>query len=83
MAHINERKGKRGVSYQAKVRLKGYPPQSATFDRKSEAVKWAEDVEHALLNGLPLPGEEIPHDDKNLQGSVEDYLYLMEQSKNR
>jgi hypothetical protein len=60
-----------GVSYQAKVRLKGYPPQSATFDRKSEAVKWGEDVDHALLNGLPLPGEEIPHDDKNFQGSVE------------
>lgn len=32
---------KRGRTWQVKVRVSGYPPQSATFDSKREAQRWA------------------------------------------
>ena len=41
MAYIEERKGKNRVKYRALVRVQGYPPQSATFDRKTDAKIWA------------------------------------------
>ena len=38
MGAIVERKKTDGKAhYQAKVRLKGFPPQTATFDRKTDA----------------------------------------------
>lgn len=83
MATITVRKGKKGVTYRAGVNLVGHPRQTATFDRKSDAIKWGEDVEHALANGLPLPGEEIPLDDKSIEAAVVDYLQLTAQDKGR
>ena len=83
MATIEERKQKRGVVYRAKVRLAGMPHQDATFDRKSEAMRWAEDVEYALLNGLPLPGENIHRDDKALRQAVFEYLAIKEKDLRR
>lgn len=51
MAVIQERKSADGkTKYRALVRLKGYPPQSATFDRKADAKKWAQDTESAIRN---------------------------------
>ncbi|MFV0437503.1 MAG: tyrosine-type recombinase/integrase [Desulfopila sp.] len=83
MATITERKRKRGTVYKAEVALKGYPRKSATFDRRSDAVRWGEDVEHALLNNLPLPGEELPLDDKSIEDAVKEYLLTMRADKNR
>ncbi|WP_085942624.1 hypothetical protein [Acidovorax sp. NO-1] len=41
MAAIRERKDQNGkVSYQAQVRIQGYPPQSKTFLRKTDAKQW-------------------------------------------
>jgi len=37
MGFIRERKIKGGVRYQAEVRLKGHPMQTAVFDRRTEA----------------------------------------------
>jgi integrase len=49
MATITERRTEHGeVRYQAKIRLKGYPPQAATFHRKKEALRWAQATEAAL-----------------------------------
>src|SRR3954464_11440186 len=49
MATISVRKTEDGkVRYQAKVRLKGYPAQAATFHRKKEAERWAQSTEAAL-----------------------------------
>ena len=45
-----------------------------TFDRESDAMRWAEETEHALLHNLPLPGEELPLDDKSITDAVSDYL---------
>jgi integrase len=38
-------------SYRVKVRLKGYPAQSATFDRLTDAKKWAAATESAIREG--------------------------------
>lgn len=52
MANIQERTSKDGnVTYRVQVRLKGYPPQSATFDRKNDANRWISETEAALREG--------------------------------
>lgn len=43
-----ERKGKKGTSYTALIRMKGVPPQSATFKRKSDAKQWIQETETAI-----------------------------------
>lgn len=49
MANIQERKGKAGkVTYKVQVRKKGFPPQTRTFSRKTDARKWATSVEAAM-----------------------------------
>ncbi len=49
MAIIVPRKRKGGeVSFNARVRIKGHPPQSQTFRRKTDAAKWAGSIEAAL-----------------------------------
>ena len=58
MAVIQERKDKNGkIRYRALVRLKGYPAQSATFERKTDAKKWGQDTESAIRHGryFPIP----------------------------
>lgn len=52
MAYIEPRKDKDGkTSYRVQVRLKGYPTQSATFERKTDANKWAQQTEAAIREG--------------------------------
>lgn len=51
MANIQEVKGKNGIKYRVLVRLKGLPAQSATFARKTDAKKWAQDTESAIRDG--------------------------------
>jgi len=41
----------RQTSYRVMVRLKGHPPESATFSRKTDAAKWAQDTESAIREG--------------------------------
>ena len=59
MANISERKTKSGESrYQVIVRLKGYPPQVATFKRKTDAANWAKQTEAAILEGRFFKGSQ-------------------------
>ena len=52
MANIEKRTSSDGeISYRVKVRLKGFPSQSATFERKSDAKNWAQDTESAIREG--------------------------------
>jgi integrase len=52
MAVIQERKTSEGKTrFRVLVRLKGYPAQSATFDRKTDAKKWAQQTESAIREG--------------------------------
>ncbi len=49
MATIAKRTDNTGKTrYQVKVRIKGHPAQSATFDRLTDAKKWAEQIEAAI-----------------------------------
>ncbi|MBF0455564.1 MAG: site-specific integrase [Magnetococcales bacterium] len=52
MASIQRRETKEGkVSYRVQVRLKGFPVQRATFERKTDAKKWATQTEAAIREG--------------------------------
>lgn len=52
MASIEKRTDTTGAtSYRVKIRLKGYPVQSATFPRLTDARKWATQTEAALQEG--------------------------------
>lgn len=51
MANIEKRETPDGkVTFRVKVRLRGYPVQSATFDRLTDAKKWAQDTESDIRN---------------------------------
>ena len=52
MPTITERRSSDGaVRYRATVRLKGYPPRSKTFAKKTEARMWAAQIELELRSG--------------------------------
>ena len=52
MANVEKRTTQNGeVTYRVKVRLKGYPAQSATFERLTDARKWAQQTEAAIREG--------------------------------
>lgn len=59
MATIQERKGKNGkISYRVQVRLKGHPPLVESFERKTDAKKWAASRESAIREGRQVASTE-------------------------
>lgn len=52
MATIEMRRNEDGTTgYRAKVRLKGFPSESATFERKTDAKEWAKQTEASMRQG--------------------------------
>ncbi len=51
MASVEQRKTTGGITYRVKIRLRGHPPQSATFRRKTDAKRWAQHTEAAIREG--------------------------------
>lgn len=51
MATIVKRVAKGDTVYQVKIRMKGHPPQSATFTRLTDARTWASDIESDIRHG--------------------------------
>ena len=52
MAAIEQRKTKDGkISYRVKIRIKGRPAQTATFERKTDAKRWVQDTESKIREG--------------------------------
>lgn len=51
MATIQKRITGNGTSYRVMVRLKGYPPETATFDRLTDAKEWAKKLEADMKSG--------------------------------
>ena len=52
MPTIQERQSHDGkISYRVMVRLKGFPVQTATFSRKTDARRWAVQTESAIREG--------------------------------
>lgn len=54
MAFIEKREGKRGTSYQVRIRIPGFPPQVKSFPKLSEAKTWAQQTESAIKKGETL-----------------------------
>lgn len=52
MASIEKRDSQDGnITYRVKIRLKGYPTQTATFERLTDAKRWAQHTEAAIREG--------------------------------
>jgi integrase len=51
MATIEKRNTDKGIAYRAKVRLRGFPPESATFERLTDAREWAKKIEADIKEG--------------------------------
>ena len=43
------------VTYRAKIRIKGYPAQSKTFDRLTDARRWASRIQAEIQEGRACP----------------------------
>ncbi len=62
MASFRQRKGPGGKPvWHVQIRRRGYPPQTATFDKKSEAEAWAGGIEAEMLRGQFIPRAEAEH----------------------
>ncbi|GGI92311.1 tyrosine-type recombinase/integrase [Legionella impletisoli] len=73
MASIEKRTSKEGkISYRVKVRLKGYPTQTATFDRKTDARKWVQQTESAMREGRHFKTSEAKR--HTLSEAIERYI---------
>ncbi|MCP5231507.1 MAG: site-specific integrase [Zoogloeaceae bacterium] len=51
MATIQKRTGKNGTSYKVQIRIKGHPPETASFKRLTDARTWATATEAAIKAG--------------------------------
>ncbi|MDL2296060.1 site-specific integrase [Lachnospiraceae bacterium OttesenSCG-928-E19] len=51
MADIEKRTTKKGTVYRARIRMKGAPVQTATFDTKTRAQDWARKTEQKIKDG--------------------------------
>ena len=51
MESIEKRKTKDGKAiFRAQVRLKGFPEQNASFERLTDAKRWAQQIESAIFS---------------------------------
>ena len=55
MANIGKRTGAKGTTYRVLIRRKGFPAESATFRRLSDARAWATKIEGAMEEGRYFP----------------------------
>lgn len=59
MPAIEQRTSRHGtVSYRVRIRLRGAPPEVASFRRKTDALKWAQSIEAAIREGRHFPRAE-------------------------
>jgi len=57
MASVQKRVGKDGgVSYRVQVRVKGFAPESATFEKRSDALAWAAKIQSDMKVGRHFGG---------------------------
>lgn len=59
MVRYNKRENKKGISYQAIIRVKGYNTVCKTFKLKSEAQAWGEPIEVAMKAGTYIEDSDI------------------------
>lgn len=71
MADILKRSGTKGTRYRARVRVVGHPPQTRTFERKTDAREWARQVEADLKRNRDFPQRQ--HQRKTLAELIDRY----------
>ncbi|TKB08818.1 site-specific integrase [Desulforhopalus sp. IMCC35007] len=71
MAYIRTVKRKKGTIYKAEIRVQGRSPLYQTFDRLSDAQRWAEDTEAILRSGGHVG--ETPPDDMPFSQALDKY----------
>ncbi len=82
MATINKRVDQEGkVKYQARVRLKGCPTQTATFTRITDARKWVQQTEAAIREGRHFKTSESKK--RTLGAMIDRYIDLFKPEKGR
>ncbi|MCL4822692.1 MAG: site-specific integrase [Anaerolineales bacterium] len=70
MASVFEVPGKHGTKrWRVQVRVKGYPVQSATFERKTDANRWAAQTESDIRRNLHFP---LPESSRRTLGEAVD-----------
>ena len=63
MANIQTRKNQNGtVSYRVQVRIRGYPPQHASFRRRTDAKQWAQQTETDIRQEMPDVPRQVLHE---------------------
>jgi integrase len=62
----------KAITYRAKVRVKGYPTQQATFERKSDALQWGQKTEVEIRTHKYLPENIQKH--RTTQELIDKYL---------
>lgn len=73
MANIEKRTGRDGkTTFRVKVRLKGFPTQNASFERLTDARKWAQQTESAIREGRHFKTSEAKR--HTLQETIDRYL---------
>jgi integrase len=84
MANIEVRKSIDGKdTYRVKIRLKGFPQQTATFDRLTDAKKWVQNTESAIREGRHFKTTQSKK--FNLSNVIDKYLdeYLANNQKRK
>ena len=53
-----DKEGRQCTSYRAQIRRRGFPPVTATFERKTDADKWAREIESDMSRRRYFPQHE-------------------------
>jgi integrase len=73
MASIQARRCADGVTrFRVQVRVAGVPPQTATFDRRSDAKRWAAQIEGSIAEGKRFPDREAKR--RTLRDLIDRYV---------
>lgn len=80
MAYIEERRDREGnIRYRVMIRLKGFPARSKTFNRKTDAKIWGQQVESEMRNGRFIKTSEAMK--RTLNEAIDRYLNDVLQAK--
>jgi hypothetical protein len=74
MPTIVPRKNRDGhlIGYQAKIRKQGFPTQSKTFDKKSDAQAWATVIESEMVRKVHVDRSKAER--TTLKDAIDDYI---------
>jgi integrase len=58
MVTITTREGKKGKTHKVTVRMKGFPTQTQSFKRLTDAKQWGADTESKMRDGIVFPNKD-------------------------